>query len=117
MNKFRKLLVWAFACTAVWGVVGCADDVANSNQTQNGDIKVDFQVSSAQEEMLLNTQASVTRAAVQEKPYNSELELQDFAPRVHKADPHNGPDVYLIESTVEGIDPRSQYSWQGGESA
>lgn len=105
MNKFSKLLVWAFACTAVWGIVGCADDVANSNQTQNGDIKVDFQVSSAQEEMLLNTQASVTRAAVQEKPYNSELELQDFAPRVHKADPHNGPDVYLIESTVEGIDP------------
>ena len=51
MNKFRKLLVWAFACTAVWGIVGCADDVANSNQTQNGDIKVDFQVSSAQEEM------------------------------------------------------------------
>ena len=98
-------MVWAFACTAVCGVVSCSDEMDNGNQTQDGGIKVGFQVSNAQDEMLLNTQASVTRATVQEKPYNSELEMQDFAPQVHKAEPHNGPDVYLIESTVEGIDP------------
>ena len=98
-------MVWAFACTAVWGIVGCSDEMDNGNQTQDGGIKVGFQVSNAQDEMLLNTQASVTRVTVQERPYNSELEMQDFAPQVHKAEPHNGPDVYLIESTVEGIDP------------
>jgi len=72
-------------------------------------------VSSAQEEMLQNDQASLTRAAIQEQPYDSELELQDFAPRVHKAEPHNGPDVYLIESTVEGINPTKPEPGTRGE--
>ena len=64
-----------------------------------------FEVSSAQDEMLQNDQVLLTRSAVQEQPYDSELELEDFAPRVHKAEPHDGQDVYLIESTVEGINP------------
>lgn len=74
-----------------------------------------FEVSSAQEEMLQNDQASLTRAAVQEQPYDSELELEDFAPRVHKAEPHDGQDVYLIESTVEGINPIKPESGTRGE--
>ena len=41
MNKiilFNKLTVWALACAAVWGVVGCAADIENRNQAQNGDV-------------------------------------------------------------------------------
>ena len=81
MNKiilFNKLTVWALACAAVWGAVGCADDIENRNQAQNGDVQVGFEVSSAQDEMLQNDQASLTRAAVQERPYDSELELEDL---------------------------------------
>ena len=51
INLFNKLTVWALACAAVWGAVGCADDIENRNQAQNGDVQVGFEVSSAQDEI------------------------------------------------------------------
>ena len=51
INLFNKLTVWALACAAVWGAVGCVADIENRNQAQDGNVQVGFEVSSAQDEI------------------------------------------------------------------
>ena len=83
----------------------CTDDNTVENQTQ-GDrgATVNFNVSSAQDEMLLQQQmAPITRSAVLSHLGDEGLNLEDLATHRHAV--QGATDLCMIETTIEGVNP------------
>ena len=103
MKQLLKMYI-LLLCAAVT-MSACTDDNTVENQTQ-GDrgATVNFNVSSAQDEMLLQQQtAPVTRSAVLSRLGEEGLTLEDLV--THKYTVQGAPDLCLIETTVEGVNP------------
>ena len=91
-------------CAAVT-MSACTDDNTVKNQTQ-GDrgATVNFNVSSAQDEMFLQQQtAPVTRSAVLSRLGDEGLTLEDLATHRHAV--QGATDLCMIETTIEGVNP------------
>ena len=103
MKQLLKMYI-LLLCAAVT-MSACTDDNTVENQTQ-GDrgATVNFNVSSAQDEMLLQQQmAPVTRSAVLSRLGEEGLTLEDLATHRHAV--QGTIDLCMIETTIEGVNP------------
>ncbi|MGP1481644.1 MAG: fimbrillin family protein [Hoylesella enoeca] len=100
MFKIQAMLL----CAALM-VVSCADDRMIDEQ-EEGDkgVAVSFNVSTAQDKMLQQQQQMpATRAVALSRLADEGLTLEDLA--THKHAVQGAPDLCLIETTVEGVNP------------
>ena len=100
MFKMQAMLL----CAALM-VVSCADDRMIDDQ-EEGDkgVAVSFNVSTAQDKMLQQQQQMpATRAVALSRLADEGLTLEDLA--THKHAVQGAPDLCLIETTVEGVNP------------
>ena len=103
MKQLLKMYI-LLLCAAVT-MSACTDDNTVENQTQ-GDrgATVNFNVSSAQDEMFLQQQtAPVTRSAVLSRLGDEGLTLEDLATHRHAV--QGATDLCMIETTIEGVNP------------